>query len=416
MIIKRQFSLIGSLLLLLLICIGCQADVADDELNGRITLWHSWSPSEFVILNAALEEFQELHPEVRITAVSLPEEQLLESLYDAGNDGLGPDLFLGQDRWLGDLVENDLIRPLPTEYNLESLTTSRNFEITQYKGKNYGLPLSLLPHALYYNKAIVDQPANTLDDLLQEASDGKSVAFVPRFEEAYWGIQAFGEGLFDEEQNFTLAQSGFEEWLIWLDEAQRASGVILNIDDTSLLELFTQGDIAYYVANPGKQAQIEALLPEDSTFTYGVATLPSGPFDAAGPLLPAETIMLYTHSSSNQAEIANALAQFLTNQQQSIRFMRALNIVPANPNVQVDVRIYPIVFGFSQQAKTAVVLPNEISSTSLKTAGDRAYVSVLSGSLTPIEAVCRFGQEVVAIEGYAPIKVTLPEGCRNQDE
>ncbi len=409
---RRHILLLGFLFCLSGFLLGCQEDPEDDELNGRITLWHSWPPTEFIVLEAALDEFQEIHPDVRITAVALPKEQLLDSLYDAGTDGLGPDLFLGQDSWIGELVENRVIRPLAKASTLEREMDYRNFALTRYNGKQYGLPLSLAPHALYYNKTIVTQPPTTLDELLAEAAAGHRVAFVPRFEEAYWGIQAFGEGLFDDQSNFTLTQSGFIEWLTWLDDAQRASGVILNIDDESLLELFVTGEIVYYVATPEKQTRIEAMLPEDTTFEYGVAPLPTGPNGLAGPLLPAETIMLYTHSSGNQAKIASELAIFLTNQQQSIRFMRDLSIVPANTAVQVDIRIYPNVFGFSQQAKTAVVIPNEIPSTPLKTAGDRAYVSVLSGILTPAEAVCRFGREVIAIEGYAPIKISLPEGCR----
>ena len=355
---KQVLKILGGILVLLLVLIGCQNNSSEEELNGRITLWHSWSPTEAIVLKGVLDEFQEIHPEVRITTVALPDELMLDSLYDAGSDGLGPDLFIGQDDWIGELAESGLIRPLPASYEVERFVDARNFALTQYKGQKYGLALSLSPYALYYNKALVTQLPKTLDNLLQQASDGKRVAFVPRFEEAYWGIQAHGEGLFNE-NHFNLSQSGFEEWLTWLNDAQKASGVILNIDDESLLELFVNGDIAYYVSGPEKQSRIEAMLPEDTAFAYGVATLPAGPFDNAGPLLPSETIMLYTHSSSSQAEIADALATFLTNQQQSIRFMRALYKVPANTAVQVDIRIYPTVYGFWQQARTAVVIPNE---------------------------------------------------------
>ncbi len=92
------------------------------------------------------------------------------------------------------------------------------------KGRLYGVPLSLAPRALYYNKKLVTPPPDTLDALLQEAADGQQVAFVPRFEEAYWGIQTYGEGLFNEEGQLVIEGSGFEEWLGWLNEAQSAPG------------------------------------------------------------------------------------------------------------------------------------------------------------------------------------------------
>ena len=407
---RRQLKVIW-LLFLLLIMVSCQSTLPDDELNGRIILWHSWSAAEAVVLEEALAQFQEIHPNVRIITVALPEDQILQEFNDVGNDGLGPGLLIGNDSWIGELVNTGLIRPLPLEENPSTLFNPRNVSLTQYQDQLFGVPLFLAPRALYYNKRLVTEPPESLAELLQEAAAGNRVAFVPRFEEAYWGIQAFGEGLFDAEDRFTLAESGLTEWLSWLDDAQRAPGVIMNIDDDSLLELFTSEQVAYYVAGPEKQALIATMINEEDPFDFSVVPLPGGPEKAAGPLLPAETILLYAFSSPEQMRITNALAAFLVNQQQSIRFMRELDRVPANPVVKVDRRIYPIINGFAQQARTAVVIPNEIPTDPFVAAGDRAYVSVLSGVLTPAEAVCHFGQEVAAFQEYTAADMSLPEGC-----
>lgn len=407
---------VGWLLVLLLILISCQAEPPEDELSGRITLWHSWSEEDVVVLDQALAEFQELHPKVRIISSAIPEDQILEEFIDSGNDGLGPGLLIGLDSWIGELVNTGLIRALsPTETG-NALFSARNRALTEYEGEIYGVPLSLAPRALYYNKDMVAEPAVDLETLLQEADAGNRLAFVPRFVEAYWGIQAFGEGLFDSQGRFKLAESGFTGWLTWLAEAQRSPGVILNVDDASLLELFASEQIAYYVAGPGKQDEIVALMDEDDPFEYGVVPLPSGPDGPSGPLLPAETILLYTFTSDNQARIADALANFLVNQQQSIRFMRQTDRVPANPTIIVDRRVYPIVSGFARQAQSAVVIPNEVDTNSLVAIGDRAYVSVLSGVLTPSEAVCRFGQEVADLQGYSADEMSLPAGCELSEE
>ena len=399
------------LLFLMLLIVSCRESLPDDELNGRITLWHSWSAAEAAVLEEVLAQFQEIHPNVRIISIALPEDHILEEYIQSGDAGLGPGLLIGNDSWIGELVNTGLIRPVSVDETNSALFNSRNRALTQYQDQVFGVPLFLAPRALYYNKILVTEPPGTLDELLQEAADGNQVAFVPRFEEAYWGIQTFGEGLFDAQDRFTLAESGFTEWLSWLDEAQRAPGVILNVDDDSLLELFTSGQVAYYVAGPEKQALMATKMDEENFFDFGVAPLPGGPLDAAGPLLPAETILLYAFTSPEQTRIANALAVFLVNQQQSIHFMREIDRVPANPLVVVDPRIYPIVNGFAKQARTAVVLPNEIPTDPLVAAGDRAYVSALSGVLSPAEAVCRFGQEVAAFQGYTAVDMSLPEGC-----
>jgi arabinogalactan oligomer/maltooligosaccharide transport system substrate-binding protein len=401
---------------LLLVTFSCRSTVVDDELNGRITLWHSWSAAEAGVLDEALSEFQEIHPSVKIITFALPEDQILKEFAAAGKDGLGPGILIGSDSWIGELAESGLIRPLSAGEITSALFISRNNALTQYQDQLFGVPLFLEPRALYYDKSLVTEPPGSLDALLQEAAAGNGIAFVPRFEEAYWGIQTFGEGLFDTHDRFTLAESGFTEWLSWLDTAQRAPGVILNVDDESLLALFTSGQIAYYVAGPEKLAVMTAMIDEEIPIDIGVAPLPEGPQGAAGPLLPAETILLYAFTSPEQTRIADALVAFLVNQQQSIRFMRELARVPANPAIRVDRRIYPIVNGFAQQANTAVVIPNEISTDPLVAAGNRAYVSVLSGALTPREAVCLFGQEVAAFQGYTAAEMSLPEGCEYSAE
>lgn len=394
---------------------GCQTDAPENELNGRVTLWHSWSEADTVVLEEALAQFEEIHPEASVIPLALPEDGILDEFVDAANDGLGPDLLIGPDSWIGELAGSGLLRPVLQEVAEGQYFNSRNRTLVEYKDQLFGVPLFLAPRALYYNTRMVTEPAEDLDALLIDAAAGNDIAFVPRFEEAYWGIQAFGEGLFDDENHFTLAESGFAEWLAWLQEAQSSPGVILNVDDDSLLELFASEQIAYYVAGPDAQDKITALMDEEDPFEFGIAPLPSGPEGPSGPLLPAETIMLYAFSSDEQMRVADVLARFLVNQQQSIRFMRELDRVPANPSIVVDRRLYPTVSGFSRQARTGVVIPNEIASDPLVETGDRVYASVLSGVLSPDEAVCRFGQEVAAFQGYTAEEVSLPEGCELLD-
>lgn len=395
-----------------LILAGCRAEQSEEELRGRIILWHSWSEAEAAVLDESLAEYQQLHPGVLVIEVALPQDQLLEEFIDAGNDGLGPGLLIGRNGWIGELAGAGLLQSLfPVEAE-NAYFTARNRALTEYEGDVYGVPLFLAPQALYYNKDMVNEPPNSLDGLLQEASVGNRLAFVPRFEAAYWGIQAFGDGLFDSQGLFTLSGSGFAEWLAWLAEAQQSPGVILNVDDTSLLELFASEQIAYYVAGPEKQDEIMALMDHEDPFEYGVVPLPNGPNGSAGPLLPADTLLIYAFASDRQKQIATSLAYFLANQQQSVRFMREMDRVPANPAVSVDRRVYPIVSGFARQTQSAVVIPNEVSTNALAAAGDRVYISVLSGLLTPDEAVCRFGQEVAAFQGYTAADMSLPEGCQ----
>jgi ABC-type glycerol-3-phosphate transport system substrate-binding protein len=380
-------------------------------LGGYVTVWHGWSPAEERVLQESLRQYEEIHPNVRVVAVAISKEQLLDEFRAAGRRGVSPDLLLGSSSWIDELVNNGLIRPLSSDEDLLVASNSQYGSLTRYEDQLYGLPLFLAPQALYYNKSMVSQPAQTLDDLLKDAEDGNRVAFVPRFEPAYWGIQAFGEGLFDAEGRFTLAESGFSEWLAWLNKTEDTPGVILSTDTESLVELFATEEIAYYVAGPDSMANISALMGEEAPFEIGIVPLPRGPHGPAGPLLTAEALLFNAFTSPVKTSVVDDLAAFLANQQQGIRFMRELGKTPANPGITVDRRIYPQANGFARQARTAVALPHEIPSEPLAAAGDRAYRRVLTGVLSAEEAVCQFGNEVAAFQGYSVSDMSLPEGC-----
>lgn len=405
--LKRSIYLLagGILFLGLVSCRGFLSET--QRINGRIIVWHSWNSTETAVLLEALRDFQEINPGVQVINVPLTPNELLPRFIQAAREGSGPDLLIGSDDWIQELADANLIRPYTSQTGVPINGLAR--QAITYRGNLYGLPLFLAPYALYYNKTIVSGTiARTLDDLLTQAAQGRRVAFVPRFEDAFWGIQTFGPNIFDRAGNLNLADSGLIPWLDWLSEMQNRPGVILNVDDASLEELFIQGRIAYYVAGPEKQAIFNATMGEES---FGVTTLPSGPHGAASPLLPVETMMFYEFSSPDQAILATTLAEFLANQQQGIRFMRELNKLPANPQISVDSRIYPNVSGFWRQSFTAVVLPNTFEKSSLITAGNRAYAATLSGALTPESAVCIFGLEVAAANGLTAEQITLPPQC-----
>ena len=406
---KRALKLILFLLLIIGIA-GCSLFSEPQEgLSGRIIFWHSWTGEESALLTRMVRQFEEVNPGLDVIIVSSPEEELLSRYQSAASDGLGPDLMIGSSEWIQELVEDGDIRPLSGRE-----LRSRNFspvvaETVMFEDTFYGLPLFLFPDALYYNTKLSQELPLTLMEMLDQAEEGNNVAFVPRFQPSHWGLQAFGQGLYDSEGNFTLAGSGFTEWLTWLNDAQNRSGMILNVDEKSLVELFAAGNVAYLVGDPDLLPDISSLMAEED---FNVALLPSGPIGPAGSLMPIETAFFNPASSSEQVTNATALALYLFSSQQSITFMRELDRVPANPAIQVDPRIYTKVVGFSEQAKSAVSLPNDLNREEFYRLGDQAYSSVLSGFLSPEEAVCRFGRQVIALQGYRQEKVSLPNDCR----
>jgi ABC-type glycerol-3-phosphate transport system substrate-binding protein len=269
--------------------------------------------------------------------------------------------------------------------------------------------MAAAPYALYVNSALASDTPSGLNELLEMVSAEAPLAMVPRFEPAYWGISAFGTGLFDGNGRLTLATSGFTEWLAWLEAAQEEAGIILNPDEEALRELFMAGRAAYYVGSPDELPIITASIEPDS---LEVVRLPNGPVGPAGPLIGATAVMLGTNSSDTQTAIAQTVADFLTNRQQSTTFMRELGHIPTNADVVVDPRIYPLLSGFARQLTSSNPLPNTLNLTALEVAGNRAYVNALSGLMTPEEAVCLFGWNVITTQELTEEEVDLPPDCK----
>lgn len=395
---------------------ACQADAnSDGALHGRILLWHSWPEADTVVLDQMLQQFTAIHPGVTIITAVIPPDELRARYESTAPQGLGPNLLIGRAEWISDLAGQGLI----ADYGQDEIL-SFNFlppAIRALRLQNddtlYGLPLSVSTNVLYYNVSQVNLPAPTLEALWTQATDGHVVAIPTTFDDAYWGIHAFGEAMFDDNGHFTLAESGFLDWLSALREAQGIPNVVLSRDGTALQQLFLSERAAYYIGRPEEMPVLQEALGE---FAVGVTSLPSGPAGSPRSLLSVEALMLSTASSAQQTAIALEIAQFLTNQEQATQLMRQAGHVPANRRLEINRQIYPAMAGFVLEARSAVTLPNHLPVQAITELGDLAYATVLSGLLTPLEAVCDFGRGVIEAAPDLAAEAALPDTCPDTTE
>lgn len=396
------------ILLLCFLLVACSS--ADgSNLRGRVLLWHSFDEADTLVLDKILSKFREIYPDVQVVSAAVPSDELLSRYESTAAQGLGPDLLIGANDWVGKLREDELIKDigpnqLDTSIYLASAISS--LQLSNPSGEEesvalYGLPLSLRPVALYYNTKLVRTPATTLDEWLAHAADGQQVALNTNFDEAFWGIQAFGGQLFDESGRVILDQGGFANWLNWLKKAQGEPGMILNRDDPTLRELFIEKKVAYYIGGP----EILTSLQEQMGGDVAVAPLPAGPHGASGPLLRVEAMMFNPSSSKNQSKLALELAKFLSNTEQSTVLMRETGRVPANQRVRVDARAFPVIAGFATQARTAVPPSNWPQMADVRQLGNNTYTEVLQGATDLTEATLKLTNQVNEAFGFDLVQI-----------
>ncbi len=405
----QKFFLVVLGSVLLITAVSCQTNINagnESRLSGRILLWHGWEDEEAAVLEGLVNTFEQLQPDVNIVTAAIPPDELLTQYEDTAALGLGPDLMLGSSEWMTALVEEGLIRPV----NTQNLDTARYYpaaiNTVTYAGSVYGLPLSIWPPGLYYNRQLVSTaPAATFDALLTAGAAGQTVLINSSAKPAFMGLEAFGGPLFSTDNRLTADQSGFINWLQWLQTAQDSPGVIVSQDSQSLERLFMEGRAAYYIANARQFNEFKAALEAESEETVVmVAPLPAGPFEQQPrPVLETDAFMFNSASSDHQYRLALALADFLTNTQQNNTLLRELGRIPANQRTRINAGVYPNAAAFAAQVRTAVSLPKPLYPVLFGPAGDAVYTAVLSGAAEPETAVCELIQNLrQEMEGAQP--------------
>lgn len=388
---------------------ACTPDDAE-RIGGRIVLWHTDDATTSAILDDLTQRFMEINPQVRVSSVAVPPDAMLRRYREAAALSLGPDIFIGDSTWIRDLAADDLIQPLdPRAINLERYL-SVALENMRLDEAVYGVPYALAPLALYYNAGLVPQPADTLEQLLAHAAEGLGTAMTTQFDRALWGVQAYGGQLFGADGRLALDQGAFASWLTWMNSAQNSTGMFLNADRATLQRLFTTERVAYYVGTPADLPSLRADMPNAD---IRVATLPSGPGGPAGPLLHLSAFMFNSASAPANHRAALLLADFLTNNANSLRLARETGHVPANTRVAgVDARTYPIVNSFMSQARTARPIHNTEGMAALLQQGDRLYREVLDGSVDVASAANSFTATLNAALGFEPATPAIAERCQ----
>lgn len=322
----------------------------------EVTLWHAYRGEERAALEALIDEYDEAHPELTVTPLFVPYDSYKSKIEAAVPRGNGPDLFIFAHETVGQWSRSGIVAPigaLPDD--LHPVTV----DALTYDGEVYGAPLAYKCLALFYNKALLDAPPKTTDELeaLAERFPGDNQFAVAwqatdPFFHAAW-LHGFGGGVFDGDA-VALDQDGNAASLAWVSDLLERK--VLPEEPTGALvtQLFNEGMAATVVNGPWFMGEIDASLD------YGVAPLPivSATGEPAAPFLSVEAVMLSGHAQHPTE--AGGLARFLVTPEsalsravdgrQSVATLTAYD----DPRVAND----PQLSAFRAQLDATVPMPN----------------------------------------------------------
>ncbi|MGM0523615.1 MAG: extracellular solute-binding protein [Bacillota bacterium] len=330
-----------------------------------------WVNDEEQQLNAYDEIFarftDEHGIEVEVTPYSMLDQT--EGLSLDGPSGQGPDLFFQPHDRMGDIHLQGLAAELEFTEEQQAKLEGYNQEALNafnYEGTQYGIPAVVETYALFYNKSLVPEAPQTMDELMTIARDltddsGSQYGFIMEALNLYFVypfLTSEGGYIFDQNDDGSYnaediglnnegAVAGAETIQTWYEE-----GLIPQGADADVINgLFMDGSVGMVVNGPWAIPDYEAALGDD----LGIATLP----EVDGEVLNSfsgNKGWLVSYYTENQ-HWATELALFATNAENSETYYNVAGELPGHTEVEIEDEFMSAIFDQTQYAHPMPNIP-----------------------------------------------------------
>lgn len=142
----------------------------------KIDYWGGWTGPDLETMKALVEKFNKEQSKIQVEFTSQQWTPLFTKFLTEMKGGSPPDILAMHPFELGQFVEMGVIDPKPSETVKMNKAdySDMAWNGTFYKGKQYGVPLDVHMHGLYYNKTLFEKaglsaPPKTGDELIAMA-------------------------------------------------------------------------------------------------------------------------------------------------------------------------------------------------------------------------------------------------------
>jgi arabinogalactan oligomer / maltooligosaccharide transport system substrate-binding protein len=139
----------------------------------ELTLWHSNPSAGEAALQAVIDDYELLNPDVSISALNV-DFNLIHDLYISSTlVHVGPTMVMGAQDWGPQFLADGLVVDLTdlVDPALVATILPNPLKNSTYQGRFFGIPFSTKGVLLYRNPNIVAQPASTLQQLILDAQN-----------------------------------------------------------------------------------------------------------------------------------------------------------------------------------------------------------------------------------------------------
>ncbi|MBR3117906.1 extracellular solute-binding protein [Oceanobacillus profundus] len=337
------------------------------EKPEALTLWVNAEEKQEEAVKEITDKYTE-ETGIKVNMVPVDMLEQVEKLDVEGPAGNGPDVIFQPHDRIGDLVLRGLVDPVnlgdkETEYTQTAL------DAVQYDGEYWGYPAVIETYAMYYNKSLVDEEIETMEDLMAIAerdtnASNDEFGFLMEAANFYFVYPFFsGNGAYvfaNDAGNYDIADIGLaNEGSIeggnlvqsWFDNGYIPQDLTPDI----MNGLFQEGKVSSVINGPWMVRDYSEALGDD----LAAAPLPildngENPKSFVG----VKSYMLSYYSENK--EWAEDLMAYITNFDNSMTYYDVAGEIPARDDAMEDSIIAddPIFSAFAEQTTYGEPMPS----------------------------------------------------------
>lgn len=271
----------------------------------EITYLHGFTGPDRPVMEDLVKRFNETHPNIVVKATAQPWGTTWNQLEPLVASGRAPDVVVVNEDQITRFIARGVLTPItPQMYRSAGIDTNRFFkplfETANYKGLNYGVPISAVAYVMFYNKALMQKmgvskvPTNRAELLAAARACTTDKAGKKPGEAGFdgknletWGISLYnnwvgarmaysailqnGGSLVDKNLNANFnTPEAVEAVQFLVDLVQKENVARANATEEAELAAFSQGKVCFF---PSGQWYLDRF-EKTPNFSFGVAFLP----------------------------------------------------------------------------------------------------------------------------------------------
>ncbi|MDO4534681.1 MAG: maltose ABC transporter substrate-binding protein, partial [Clostridium perfringens] len=370
--------------------------------SKELTIWSHLKPGEI----KAVEELANKWGEENGYNVKVVDDQGEPQDYiQAANSSKGPDVYFGMAHDnLGTLQKAGLLAEVPEEIiEEEALASEQIVDAITIEGTQYAVPIAQETTALFYNKDLVSEVPETMEELVEIAEEKGFKYAIGDFYRSYGFIAANGGYVFKDNDgtldstDIGLNNEGAVKGYEFLEDLVVNKKLMASdINGDAAIGEFTSGNSAFFISGPWDIASFE-----EQGLNFDVAKIPTLNGNEVTPFMGVQAA--FVSSKSDTQEDAWELVKYLAENSGDIVLEEGNRIPVYTDSFETEAfKNNKYMEAFVEQAKVADPMPNIPEVQAMWKPGETNILLMIQGQQTAKEAADKTVEQIK--EGIAQQK------------